>query len=213
MIGCGGRDRAPAAAPSQRAARNPVDRPEAPPPGWTVHWIEEPPLRIALPPGWKMMSLAATRDALAARMSATKGDVSKGSRLMIDLIDSGKLRFVGVGRLSSRWTILVSILIESGDPDLDAAVARVAALLAYIPRTDLEQQRMALPIGPSVKVTSLVHPTGGVPSQSIHYVTLLGDGTTVCLGAASPQHDTELPELMATMARSLSQEQPPAMAR
>lgn len=211
IAGCGGSqsssprpERAPL--PPETMATPPARPSAVVPEGWGGRFIAHLGLRIALPPEWNEMPVAAMRERITSGLPRTTGDLRRGHVAMVDLIDSGRLRFIAMGPSAIRpWQATVSLMVDTGDASLDAAVVRFerwyTALATPVTRGE---DAIALPLGHARRIEYTLNPTGGATTRSITYVTLLEDGTTLMLMGSSRETDVAFPELIATMARSLS---------
>ncbi len=174
------------------------------PEGWTVRSISQPALRIAIPPEWQENSVAAVREEIAAQV--VPPDVRAAWTAVRDLMDSGRVQFAASGPSMVRpWTASVMVIIDAGDANLDAAVARIEREpWMAVQQVTRDEAAVTLPIGSGRRVVVTTNVAGGEPTRAILYVVLLGDGTTLSLIGSNREEDRSFIDLMGVMAESLS---------
>jgi hypothetical protein len=156
--------------------------------------IEDPDLTLTLPVRWTTTPIdtyrgmiVAARDALPATDRALYTDHLKK-------IDSGAVRLVASGPSGFEpWIGSMFFEVDSGDPSLDAALARVEKLMAAnAPATTREQRHITFPFGECERIVT-THaltpdaPVGSVPARGIDYVIRLVDGRTLLIQAVGPE--------------------------
>jgi hypothetical protein len=203
--GCGGAGPAPVSASPAAPVRAESAPATAPTPAeWTVHVVQRPALRIALPPEWREVSPEVSRQQLARFWPSTIGDARADVRTMMELLDSGRVRFMAVGPSAIRpWMASAMLIIETGDVSLDAAAARSSQRFVTKPVTH-DMAPVTLPLGRAMRVISTGNPSGAAPTERVEYILRLPDGATLTLMGTSHEGDTPFIDIMETMARSLS---------
>jgi hypothetical protein len=168
----------------------------------------DPNLSLQLPPGWRSIAVTDTRK-LVVQMMAVMTDpaLKRAFEWQLAELDSGVVRLAGRG-ISTPSCASASILLEirpraaSVDDAVEAWQAHLAE--AGLPPVTEASEPVDLSIGHAVRRTLTTNPPGGIPSRSIEYVVLLGDGRVAILIGVAPAIDAGFPALVDATAQSMT---------
>lgn len=168
-----------------------------------VEWaIEDPPLGLTLPDGWREQSMDDFRVQLDSGESgfAIPADVIAHFRAQID---EGTIRASAQGATDAGVQIGITVMVIDDLATLDDGVAWIIDEVDILDEVvSFETDPVALPIDADavrVHVLSAVAPERGAtgsPAQGVHYVIRLDDGRTVIIGAPSVQEDDTFVAMM-----------------
>jgi hypothetical protein len=210
--GCAARNPAGSHAPGSLAPlppeETPADDPEptGAPEGWSVKSINGTEFRIAIPPGWGRHPVSEMRNDMAARLVRMSGETRARYAKIIDLFDSGRVRFVARGPSTIAPSVSsVSVIVDTGDASLDDAVARIENLLTGNLAIESRQEAVInLPIGSGKVIITTSHVPDAEPTRNVRYILFLRDGTTLTVAGTSRTEDEAFVGLMSRIASSIS---------
>jgi hypothetical protein len=189
LFGCG--SSASSIAPSSSVALIPQPSPPSEYPN--VGRIEDPPLEIILPVGWRPYPIPTFRLVTASTANQATGTTKRILEGLLADIDSGRVRLVGSGPSGvDPWSGTMIVLINRGDASLADAVTRIEKLTEGVAHTEVERRDAQLEVGQAVRISS-VYPVppdaraGSTASHVINYVIRLEDGQTMWVNATAPQ--------------------------
>ena len=172
--------------------------------------------RVALPNGVTYLAPAgwqdAPLDALRAQLQQpidegqVSGDIAAAWSRLVALIDAHTLIGAVTGQSTgSEATVAILIFDIPATPSLDDTADAALALVDVMPSKQVTSRtRIALPIGPAIRILSSGSPVGGSPTASIEYVIDLGNGHALYLNGAAPVGDASFEPIMTAFAEGLS---------
>jgi hypothetical protein len=173
--------------------------------------IDDPDLRLLLPPSWLPLSVSAIRGELEQAKAVAAPATRAAYTQVIGLVDAGEIRGGGIGPSGFEgWqgTILYAV---SSAASIEAEIALVQPLQdAVVAPTTRERSDVGLAVGRAVRIETTADPpsgagSGSVAARGVEYFVDLGDGRIFWLTATGPADSPTfaglIDETMASLAR------------
>jgi hypothetical protein len=165
--------------------------------------IHDPNLTLTLPVGWAEYPMATYRFLVSSFEKTSSPPTQALYTAHLKDIDDGAVRMAAGGSVGVAPVSGTMILqIDSGDPSLEAAAARLGVIEAMVGEpTTVEQRSVTLPIGTAIRrvETHAVAPgtaTGAIPARTVEYIAILSDGRTLWILATGPEVATTFEALV-----------------
>lgn len=176
--------------------------------GWQTVWSDRSHVTFAVPSGWHQIALSTMRQQIAGMITLMSDAQARDALVWaLTLIDDGRVDITSQGPAGSgRNTIAtVTLVVDTGDSNLDSAVLRIQAEEAAHSQSRLVigAETVSLPVGAASMVRATSAPPGTAAAMNIEYIVRTRDGRTLWLSGTSLQTDVSFPAVMAAVAASL----------
>jgi hypothetical protein len=155
--------------------------------------LDEPPVAVPVPEGYRNDSMEEYRAALEAAMEQYPENEQHLIQDLIDEVDTG--RFVGSFTASSGSPAPnIAILVDLVDETVAAAADRLTLELQDTGSrqnvwTVVERERLELRLGPAIRVVAKQDPAPGIVSRAVIYVLRVDSSTTLTIQGTAPFSD------------------------